>query len=130
MVSEKINAALKSTNSENTQFLEATVEEKAELVADPEEIIVTTEEEIEGYSMVKIMLQDVVEFKRVHYRDNLRYFNILLDDNIRKWVVRLWLNGSQKYIQFNDEDKSKVGIENITDILTYRERINAVASKF
>ncbi|MFP3321862.1 type I restriction endonuclease [Planococcus sp. SIMBA_160] len=130
MVNEKINAALKSTSSDELQQLEKEVVEKIEVTPDPEDLIVTSEEEIEGYSIVKILLQDTVEFNRVHYRDNLRYFNILLDDNIRKWIVRLWLNGNQKYIQFNDEEKSKVGIENIMDILQYKEKITEVTNRF
>ncbi|MET3576683.1 type I restriction endonuclease [Bhargavaea ullalensis] len=129
MVNDKLNAALKSTSAEETK-VEKEAELKAEIVEEPENLIVTTEEEIEGYSIVKVILHDHVDVNRIHYRDNLSYFNILLDDNIRKWLIRLGLNGSNKYIQFNDEDRTTIPIETVTDILKHQEQVIEVAERF
>lgn len=131
MVNEKLNAALQSTSSEEVPLkkdneLEANIVDEVEV----ESLIITTQEEIEGYSIVKVILHETVDLERIYYRDNKAYFNILLDDSIRKWILRLRLNGNQKYIQFNDEDKSSVMIEGVTDLLKHRDKIVEVTKKF
>lgn len=86
--------------------------------------IVTTVEELEGYAVVKSMLNGVIDISRVTYRDNASYFNVLLDDNIRKTVCRLHFNRAQKYIElFNISGDSKLPIQNINEIFSYKEQI-------
>lgn len=128
LVNDKLNAALKSTVEEQHQEVAASLESKLEEIEEP--LIVTTEEEIQGYTIIKVILTDILDPDRVFYRDNQSYFNVLLDDNIRKWIVRLYLETSKKYIEFNDEDKVRVPIEKVTDILEHGERIKEIAKTF
>lgn len=69
--------------------------------------IVTTEEEIEGFFIVKSILRETIEPKRIVHRDALSYFAILLDDNNRKTICRLYL-GTKKYLVVLDENKKEV----------------------
>lgn len=125
LVNDKLNAALKSTVEDEHKEVATSVEaEKAKPA------IVTTEEEIQGYAIIKAILTDIIEPDRVFYRDNQSYFNVLLDNNIRKWIARLYLETSKKYIEFNDEQKTKLPIEKITDILNHREKIIEVVKPF
>lgn len=125
LVNDKLNAALKSTVEEEQKEVAASAEaEKAKPA------IVTTEEEIQGYAIIKAILTDIIEPDRVFYRDNQSYFNVLLDNNIRKWIARLYLETSKKYIEFNDEQKTKLPLEKVTDILDHREKIIEVAKTF
>ncbi len=128
LVNDKLNAALKSTVEEERQETAATIDVDVETVEEP--LIVTTEEEIEGYAIIKAILTNMLDPDRVYYRDNQSYFNVLLDDNIRRWIVRLYLETSKKYIEFNDEDKERVPIDKVTDILDYSERIKKIAQMF
>ena len=65
--------------------------------------IVTSEEEIEGFNIVKAILRQKVEVNRIPARDTQSYFGVLLDDNNRKPLCRLRFNTKQKYIGiFND----------------------------
>jgi len=130
IVNEKLNAALNSTSSEELQLVKNELEEKADIIEEVESLIITTQEEIEGYSIVKVILHETIDLERVFYRDNKAYFNILLDDSIRKWILRLRLNGNQKYIQFNDDEKSTVNIERVTDLLKHKDKIIEVTNKF
>lgn len=130
LVNDKLNAALKTTSSEGDslqQEVAATVE-VADNKSEPQ--IVTTEEELEGFLTVKILLQDSIEAERLYHRDNKSYFNILMDDNIRKWICRLGFNTSKKYIQFNDEERTTVNIEKVSDIMNYKDKLIEVANKF
>lgn len=78
-----------------------------EPVMAPENGIVTTEEEIEGFFIVKSILRGVVDTKRIVHRDAQSYFAILLDDNNRKTICRLYL-GNKKYLVVLDENKKEV----------------------
>ncbi len=93
--------------------------------------VVTTLEELEGYAIIKSILNETIDINRVTYRDNSSYFNILLDDNIRKTVCRLYFNRSQKYIAFLDENKEqKIPIDCVNSIFRFekqlKERVNEI----
>lgn len=82
--------------------------------------VITTLEELEGYAIVKSILNGSVDINRVTYRDNASYFNILLDDNIRKTVCRLYFNRAQKYIAFIENNKEvKTPLSCINDIFKF-----------
>ncbi|REK53217.1 MAG: hypothetical protein C6W55_14210 [Thermobacillus sp.] len=130
MVNDKLKAALANTSSDSTDDKTAEKEIAASAPTNDEPQIETTAEELEGYVVVKLILKDVMNEDRIFYRDNMSYFNILVDNSIRKWVCRLGFNGNNKYIQFNDEDKTMVSIEKPLDIWGYKEKILEVSKKF
>ncbi|RPK08289.1 type I restriction endonuclease [Priestia endophytica] len=135
-VNEKVNDKLQQAlNSSGTREEPLEKEESAKPKEIAEDVvtietIVTTEEEIEGYVFVKLMLQDEIDSSRVHYRDNKSYFNVLLDDSIRKWICRLGFNTANKYIQLNDEAKTTYKINNVNEISLYKDKILEVAKQF
>jgi len=73
--------------------------------------IVTTEEELEGFMIVKTILRQAIPVSRVAYRDAQSYFAILLDDNNRKTICRLYFNSSRKYIGLFDGHKKETKVE-------------------
>lgn len=128
-VSSKINEALKTTDETTSSNSVITkIEAPIELEV-KESNIETTEEEIQGYGIIKAILFNTVDPEKIYYRDNQSYFNILLDNNIRKWVVRLNFNRSRKFLVFNDDSSEKVYIENETDILQFSDRLIAICNR-
>lgn len=88
--------------------------------------VVTTLEELEGYAIIKAVLNGVIDISRVTYRDNSSYFNVLLDDNIRKTVCRLYFNRAQKYIAFLEGTKEiKTPIDTVNGIFQFTEQIKS-----
>ena len=86
--------------------------------------ITTTTEELEGYAIIKAILNGYIDISRVTYRDNASYFNILLDDNIRKTLCRLYFNRTQKYIAFLEDNKEiKTPINSIDEIFKFHQQI-------
>jgi hypothetical protein len=70
--------------------------------------VVTTQEELEGYQIIKAIACGVVKPYRVTHRDQKSYFAVLLDDNNRKPIARLWFNGKkQKYLGLFDQEKNE-----------------------
>ncbi len=127
ILNDKLQSALANTNSEPIVVKEAAA---ATEVTPVTPTAVTTEEEIEGYITVKVLLKDIVSPDRISYRDNLSYFNILLDNSIRKWVCRLFFNSTNKSIQFNDESKTTVTLDNVSDLISHKEKLLEIAKKF
>lgn len=95
----------------------------------PKEQPITTIEELEGYAIVKSILNGHIALNRLFYRDTINYFNIILDDNIKKTICRLYLNGSKKYIAFvENKTEDRVLIECIDDLFKFSDRIRAKVS--
>lgn len=93
--------------------------------------VVTTLEELEGFAIVKSILNGVVDISRLAYRDNASYFNVLLDDNIRKTICRLYFNRSQKYIAFLEGTKEvKTPINSVNDIFQFSEQVKNKVNEF
>ena len=125
---DTINARLKSAlniNENKEQHKDETGDISVNEVEDDNRIV-TTEEEIEGFQIVKAILREKLPAARIAYRDAITYFGVLLDDNNRKPICRLHFNGVKKYIEFFDKGKDspeKVLIDSLEDIYTYKERL-------
>lgn len=87
--------------------------------------IITTEEEIQGFFIVKSILAEKIDLDRIAARDTKSYFGILLDDNNRKWIARLYFNTKQKYLSLHIEDKQeeKYPIEKLQDIYNFKDKL-------
>jgi hypothetical protein len=107
MITERLKSAL--TKEAETQKQDALPE--GDVLPAETGGIVTTEEELEGFMIVKTILRQAIPVSRVAYRDALSYFAILLDDNNRKTICRLYFNGSRKYIGLFDENKKETKAE-------------------
>lgn len=87
--------------------------------------IVTTDEEIAGYRIVKAIACSEVEPERVTMRDAKSYCAVFLDDNNRKPIVRLCFNSSQKKIELFKEGShlSREPIDSLDDIYKFADAI-------
>jgi hypothetical protein len=87
--------------------------EKVEVIQESpkENKIVTTTEEIESYYLVKAILTKKIDSTRIFYRDFQNFFAILLDDNIRLPICRIYLTEKSKQIAFFDENKKEIKYE-------------------
>ena len=79
-------------------------------------------------------MKDIILPERIFYRDNKSYFNIIIDNNIRKWIVRVFFEKNRNYIVLNDaatgKERSVIEFNQPMDILEYREKIIPVASPY
>ncbi len=82
---------------------------------------------MEGFFAVKSVLRGVVDVKRVRMRDTKSYCGILLDDNNRMPVCRLYLDRGQKFIGLFDEarNEKRVPIKEVDDIYQHGEALVA-----
>lgn len=131
-VNDRLKTALGTTSAAglgNEPSTSAVVSEDAarENLAQPSEIV-TTQDELEGYQIVKAIACSEVKPYRVTHRDQQSYFAVLLDNNNRKTIARLWFNGKrQKYLGLFDENKveTRYAIDTSDDIYEHAEMIRS-----
>ncbi|BDQ67333.1 type I restriction endonuclease [Shewanella xiamenensis] len=119
-INERIKTAL--NNDKLTEVPQADVSSTPE---EEKNKVITTEEEVEGYNIIKAILRQKVDLSRVVARDTQSYFGILLDDNNRKPLCRLHFNAKQKYLGLLDADKNETRhpINNLDDIFNFSEQL-------
>lgn len=135
LISERLNAAIRdddsSTPSPAAPLEQGNAEETGNADKNPK--IVTTDDEIEAYFIVKSILRTVVSADRITYRDAQDYCAIFLDDNNRKSICRLYFNNpDNKRVAFLDDNKKehRVQIASLDGIYDLSEEIIACAKRF
>ena len=77
------------------------------------------------------MLRQKINAGRIVFRDTQSYFGILLDDNNRKPLCRVHLNGKKKYLSLFDKDnEERIEIGSVDDIYDYGEQLLKAALKY
>lgn len=135
LMNDKIKSALDTTPEDTLEPV--TSNEKKELSADnnasnKDKNIVTTEEELEAYFLIKNMLKEIVPMSDITYRDTVYYINILYKDNGRKWICRLELSETKKLLILPNEDKSveKIYLQTIYELDNYKEQLINVLQRY
>ena len=135
-INESINSRLKSALSINESIHDTKTKENEVLDSideNSESKVVTTEDEIEGFQIVKAILREVISSDRIAPRDTQSYFGVLLDDNNRKPLCRLHLNGGKKYIELfhNGKDAGeKVLINSLDDIYNHKTELQKTVDNY
>lgn len=139
-ISDRLNLAIKENDKASVEPQPAQEEVTSEeelpegvVFYDKETGITTTVDELDSYLIVKAILRPVVDISRVYYRDTLSYFGILLDDNNRKPICRMYFNAaSVKYIALFDENKkeTKHEIKSLDDIYDYSEQLRETVKRY
>ena len=129
-ITNRLKSAL-GKEEENSNQTEGKVTSEPVMAA--ENVVVTTEEEQEAFHIVKSILRTKIEVKRIVARDVQSYFGILLDDNNRKPICRLYFNSiSRKQIGIFNENKveTKYDILLLDDIYNYANKLELAASNY
>ncbi len=136
MMNAKIRNALNKDDGENDKELENVESDSVSRVDSGEDTherhIETTIEELESFGVIKAILRQNVDSDRITYRDTENYLGVLLDDNNRKWICRVHLNGGIKYITVSDDNKKPVryNIDTIDDIYNFADQIVNAVQKY
>ena len=134
LISKRLKTALSSEEQrEATETATTTGAEQEGVVAAGEDGVVTTQEELDGFNIVKAVVRKATDVSRVVCRDALSYFAILLDDNNRKPICRLYFNSkTKKYISTFDKDKkeTKHEIKDLNDIFNFEKELCEVIKAY
>lgn len=95
--------------------------------------IITTEDEVQAFMIVRAIGSKIVPVSRITMRDAQSYCSIFMDDNNRKPVCRLYFNRkNSKAIGIFNQDKSeaKHQIEDLSDIFKFADAIEAAVKTY
>ena len=128
MISDRLKAAIKDNEEEQQQ---PTTQNSSEdlpdgvVFSDNKSGVVTTQEEIDAYNIIRSILRKEIEVSRVQYADFKSYFVVSVDKP-SKWICRLYL-GRKKQISFplieEGKGEERVDIESIDDIFNYTNKL-------
>ena len=128
LVNQKISSALNLKESDSENNAEAAAPEPEE----PKSKIVTTQEEIESFYIIRGILAGIVDVNDVVHRDTESYFGILYKDNNRKPICRLNFDTKRSQLYIPDENKNftRYYIESLNDLYLYKEQLIASVKRY
>ena len=90
--------------------------------------IVTTEDELQAFYIIRAIAAEIVDPSRIAIRDQKSYCGILFDDNNRKPIARLFFDGQTKYVEIFDKnkDKNKIEVVKIEDLYSVSSSIKYI----
>lgn len=126
VINEKVDKSLKEAITINKK-------ENEHLKPIEDNDIVTNKDELEGYYIIKAILEEKIDTRRVTLRDRKSYCGILLDDNQNYPIVRLHFNEkhNKKVSFFNEMKKGKYGekignkihINNVNELYQHKDKL-------
>lgn len=128
LVAERINDRLKAAMAASIPDRNEPTPPEGTTTPTPEEHVFTTPEEWEGYFVVRAILRELIPVKRISIRDAKSYCAILLDDNNRKPVCRLYFNSPKKMsVGFFSpgKEEERVSIKDLDDLYKHVDKLHA-----
>lgn len=95
--------------------------------------IITTDEELEAFQIVKAILREKISSDRIAPRDTQSYFGVLLDDNNRKPICRFHFNTANKYLETfaNGKDAGeKIQLNSLDEIYNFRIQLHQAIDQY
>lgn len=139
IISDRLNTAIKNGEQtsdtlqmpDNTSINTSTenTEEKLPdgvVYMDKESGIVTTQEELDAYNIVRSILRKSVDVARITYRDYKSYFVVNLDNSQWFWICRISIGARKKQIGIpldNYKSCEWIQIDSIDDIFKYAGKL-------
>ncbi|WP_374405175.1 type I restriction endonuclease [Pelagerythrobacter sp.] len=117
-VNERLTSALHASNPGDIEDGDppATLESEG---------VMTTQDEIDGFNIVRAIGSRVVDPSRIVMRDAKSYCAVLLDDNNRKTIARLHFNSpTARYLgTFIDKNESRHAVSGPVDLYKFEKQI-------
>ena len=120
-VNEIVNQKISSALTTESDVKEEVAEDVEDIV---ESKIITTQEELDAFYIVRAILSEFVPTDDIIYKDTERYFGIFYK-NLRQTLCRLYMNTKNKSLMIPDKDKTyaKYELGAVSDIFKYKEQL-------
>lgn len=133
VISDRLNIAIQTTDTSTPQK-ESAPEPIVETSDDetPDNKIITTDEEMEAFYIVKSIIRQFINPDRICYKDVQSYFGINIDGKVTRTVCRLYFNTKNKSISIFAPDKSENEhpVSSLDEIYSYSNELKNAVSKY
>ncbi|MDR3237769.1 MAG: type I restriction enzyme HsdR N-terminal domain-containing protein [Spirochaetia bacterium] len=133
LMNDRITSALK-TDTAKEPPTEAPLPATSE--GTKKEKIITTDEELEAFGTIKGLLYNILDPKKLSYRDTENYFAVIFDGKVTKWICRLYLDGKKKIMVIPPaaeapfDKETRYQMDSIDDLHELKEHLLASARRF
>lgn len=133
VVRNRIQERLNVTFSKEATVADAAEKKAPEPPSDSD--IVTTEEEVQAFMIVRAIGSRVAPIGRITMRDSKTYCSIFLDDNNRRPILRLYFNAKNTksigvFAAQPDRSETRHPISDVSDIYSYADQIEAAIKQY
>lgn len=106
-----------------TSSSEPTPQEEEQIIRDNG--VVTTEDELEGFRIVRAILARIIDPARIYLRDTKSYCGVLLDDNNRKPLCRFLFTPRQLTLILLDRERheERIKLESLVDLYKHADQM-------
>jgi hypothetical protein len=134
-VSDRVRERLQSAlATESVRKLDAeTPSISTEATGDEEKRREPTEEEKEGWLIVRAIAAEIVDPRRVTIRDQQSYCAILFDDNNRRPICRLHFHArTKRYVGLFDESRTetRAALTDVSDLYKHAAQLRATVQRY
>jgi hypothetical protein len=130
-IAEQLDNRIKSAFAVDAANQKAAAPEPIPAAPEPSPIK-TTEEETYAFLIIKAILRQTVDVKRVTMRDAQSYCAILLDDNNRRPIARLYFGPKSKSVGIFDAHKveQRQPISSLDDLYLYADTLRESLARY
>lgn len=128
-IKDRLNIAINSEEKGEEEVVQPKEQPDSEDVSDG---IVTTQEEIDSFNIIRSILRKDISAEKIIYQDYKSYF-VVAFEKPSCWICRLSLKPSSKRIGFPSEDKKTCEweqIESLDDIFNYADKLSTSLKSF
>jgi hypothetical protein len=133
-VSDRVRERLQSAlATESSRKLDTEVPATPEEASDEEKRREPTEEEKEGWLIVRAIVAEMVDPRRVAIRDQQSYCAILFDDNNRRPICRFHFHArTKRYVGLFDESRTetRVALTDVSDLYKHSAELRATVQRY
>ena len=122
-INVRLKAALEREDQQDTEPVEENVLTASEPADEPEFMTL----ELEALNIIKAIVRDAIDVRRVGLRSTSQYCSVLLDDNRLRAICRLRLRTKNLRLGLLDEKRSEElkSLEDLDDLFSHTDRIRA-----
>lgn len=129
MINDRLKNALQDNHAGDSSSTDVPDTDDTE-PAEPESKIVTTQEELDSFYVVKSLLRTKVDPTRITYTDKETYFAINLDSKVTKWICRIYIKERTKYVVISHEKQNeRYDFETVDDLYALSDKFEARLSE-
>lgn len=132
LVNDRIKAALNQAQPNKEVSTDISIGDNATVESEHVNRINTIQEELEAFAIIKVLLKDIIPFNKITYKDTESYFGVLYENNSWKWICRLKLDATKKYIILPDENRKpqKYMITSVNDLFAYADQLKKIVERY
>ncbi|MCI1750890.1 MAG: type I restriction endonuclease [Megasphaera cerevisiae] len=127
IINERLkNALAKNENNEDNEKSDSSSTGSEDNLETMEDKIITTQEELDSYYIIKSILRTKIEPVRITYTDKETYFAVNLDNKTNKWICRIYIRERSKYLTIkSNESVNRYDFKDIDEIYSLSNELQA-----